>query len=336
MKKEELFKAMSDLDQDIVAETRDEGIEVSPIRVTESKRKFSYKPIIAAAASCALIAGTAAAVINGAGQTVVNVPAQYTNETVNDIGEPSVWQSAYPESAKYQYKGDYSGFKSFTNPVCIDFVKWYTSYRDLLNDSDLAVVGEFVDDPWQDVDPNVSADPDNNDDIFLDCSSYNTFRIDCILTPNGSTAAESGSEIVISQPYAVRGDTFSSHSKLTPMLKGDRWVYFLVYNEGENTYYPLNDYMGRYPDPYYYQVLDRDPNIKDSANTFLPFMTNKYGLINENDFNENIYRTLADILYHEYMPHVQCLYDSESSGLYNVTSFEMAEFANVLFNITEG
>lgn len=338
MKKEELFKAMSDLDRDLIAETKEEGIEVSPIYVKESKKSFNYKPVIAAAC-CALLVGTAAAVGSGLSQNVVKVPSWYTDETVNDpidIGEPSVWASNYPESAKYQYKGDYSEFKYFSGVACIDFVKWYNSYRDLLNDSDLAVVGEFVDDPWQDVDPNVSADHDNNDDIFLDCSSYNTFRIDCILTPNGPTAAEGGSEIVISQPYAVRGDTFSSHSKLTPMLKDDRWVYFLKYNEEENTYYPLNDYMGRYPDPYFYRVYNRDPDIKDSANRFLPAMTNKYGLTDENDFNENIFRTLADILYHEYMPPVQCLYDSENLEMYNITSFELAECPGTVFNVKNG
>lgn len=329
MKKEDLFKAMSDLDQDIVAETRDEGIEVKPIVVTESKRKFSYKPIIATAASCALIMGTAAAVINGAGETVVNIPAQYTNETVNDIGEPSVWQSAYPESAKYQYKGDYSEFKNF-GAAEID-VMAYNTYRDLLNNCDLAVLGEFTDDPWQDIDPN-----DTTDIYHLNFSSYNSFKIDQVLTQDGSTTAEQGTEIIIRQFYAIKNREIISSSQLTPMLKGDRWVYFLKYDEENNTYTPLSDYYGRYPDPYYYQVLNSDPDIKDSANRFLPAMTNKYGLTDGRDFNENIYRTLADVLYHEYMPPVQCLHDSESSGLYNIACFEPAECPGVVFNVLDG
>ena len=329
MKKEDLFKAMSDLDQDIVAETRDEGIEVKPIVVTESKRKFSYKPIIATAASCALIAGTAAAVINGAGQTVVNVPAQYTNETVNDIGEPSVWQSAYPESAKYQYKGDYSEFKNFGEAE-ID-VMVYKTYRDLLNNCDLAVLGEFTDDPWQDIDPN-----DTTGIYHLNFSSYNSFKIDQVLTQDGSTTAEQGTEIIIRQFYAIKSREIISSSQLTPMLKGDRWVYFLKYDEENNTYTPLSDFCGRYPDPYYYQVLDRDPDINDTANRFLPAMTNKYGLTDGNNFNENIYRTLADVLYHEYMPPVQLLYDSENLEMYNITSFELAECPQIVFEVRDG
>ncbi len=331
MKKEDLFKAMSDLDQNLIAETKEEGIEVSPIRITEGKRRFNYKPVIAAAC-CAVLIGTAVAVGSGLSQNVVRVPSWYTDETVNDpidIGEPSVWASSYPKNAKYQYKGDYSEIKFETAFKICDGD--YYSYRDLINSSDLAVVGEFVDDPRQDIDPN-SRNVDSTRDVY----SYNRFKIDTVLTAEGPTSAESGTEIVISQRYAIVNGEYLCFSDLTPMFKGDRWVYFLDYDEERKVYYPLNDYMGRYPDPCYYQVLNRDPDIQDSANRFIPAMTNKYGLIDGGHFNTKIYRTLADILYHEYMPPVQCLYDSESSGLYNITYFELAECLGVVFDVREG
>ena len=333
MKKEELFKAMSDLDQDLIAETREEGIEVSPIYVKEGKKSFNYKPVIAAAC-CAVLVGTAVAAGSALGRNI-NVPSWYTNETVNDPVNNDegtiIRSSSYPENAKYQYKGDYSEFKDFGGVACIEFIKHYDTYRDLLSDCDLVVVGEFVDDPWQDIDPD-----DYTEIQPLEFHSYNRFKIDSILSAEGLTTAEQGTEIIIRQAYAVKGGSILSNSKLTPMLKGDRWVYFLEYSEKTNTYYPLNDYMGRYPDPCYYQVLNRDPDTKDSANRILPAMTNKYGLTDENDFNENIYRTLADILYHEYMPPVQLLYDSENLEMYNITSFELAECPQIEFDVTDG
>ncbi|MDE6725632.1 MAG: hypothetical protein K2J79_08500, partial [Ruminiclostridium sp.] len=252
------------------------------------------------------------------------------NNSVDLIGEPIVWSSSYPEIEKYQYKGDYSEFKDFVMVDYMDFTEYYNTYRDLLNDCDLAVVGEFVDDPWQDIDPD-----DYTEIQPLDFSSYNRFKINSILSAEGPTTTEQGTDIIISQDYAIKGGSIISRSKLTPMLKGDKWVYFLKYSEKDGVYYPLNDYMGRYPDPYFNWVYNRDPDIKDSANRFLPAMTNKYGLTDENDFNENIFRTLADILYHEYMPPVQCLYDSENLEMYNIRWFELAECPGIVFNVRD-
>ena len=58
-------------------------------------------------------------------------------------------------------------------------------------------------------------------------------------------------------------------------------------------------------------------------------MTNKNGLTDANDFNENIYRTLEEILCpSEHTNSAQCVYDCDNLEMYNETSFAMAEFGD--------
>lgn len=332
MKKEDLFKSMSELDVDLIAEAGEEGVEVTPIHIVEGKKRFNIKPIAVTAACCVLFAGAAVVGINYfRGGLDVQQP-QSTNGAADYIApEPGVHATSYPESAKYQYKGYYNEFNKFDTTSIICYANVYDSYSELLNDCDLAVVGEFIDDPWQDT------DPDEHVGTFPSSyNSYNRFKIDKILGGEGATTKERGAEIIINQAYAIKDGRYLSDSKLTPMLKGDRWVYFLRFNEKNGTYCSLNDYMGRFPDPGYCLVYDRDPDLRESANQFLPAMTNRYGLMDDNDFNEKIYRTLTEILCPETIPSVQCLYDSENTDMYNVTSFELAEFENVLFTLKDG
>lgn len=331
MKKEDLFRYMSQLDDNLIAEAGEEGVEVKPIHIVESKKRFNIKPAAVTAACCVLLAGAVAAVGINYFRGGLDIFQPQNADITADGTEPGSVEAKYPESAKYQYKGDYSEFTKFDAMAIVDYAKLYDSYRDLLNDCDVAVVGQFIDDPWQDIDSD-----DQTEIGSFNYNSYNRFKINKILGGSGCGTVLEGSDVIISQNYAIKGGSFYSYSKLTPMLKGDRWVYFLKFNEKNGTYYSLNDYMGRFPDPGYCLVYDRDPDLRESANQFLPAMTNRYGLMDSNDFNEKIFRTLTEILCPETIPSVQCLYDSENTGMYNVTSFEMAEFENVLFTLKDG
>ena len=339
MKKEELFKHMSELDNDLIAEAGDEGVEVEPIHIVKGKGHFGVKTAAVTAACCVLAAGTAVVVVgsplggvttgsvNSTTDAEITVSASQVLDSNEDKAGNDKINAAYPEEAKYRYTGDYSEFKGFSNVICMEFANYYDNYWDLLNDCDLAVVGEFIDEPCQDIDPERPY-PGEPRDPFGDYGySFNCFRVDKVLTPDSSV--KEGDELVIYQSYAIAGDSIVSHSKLTPMLKGDRWVYFLTYSESSGIYSPYNDYMGRYPDPGYCRVFDHDPELRESANRFLPAMTNKYGLTDANDFNENIYRTLEEILCpSEHTNSAQCVYDCDNLEMYNETSFAMAEFGD--------
>lgn len=345
MKKEELFRNMSDIDDDLIDEAnsrRGKTDVVSPIRITESKRKFNFKPV-AAAACCIILAGVVTVVGINYGSSIKKtlLPEGSGTEAVqtqisgsaadNDV---LITEETGFMSAKYRYRGDYGEFKDFGGVVCLEFPYYIDTYRTALSLCEIAVVGEFVDVPRQDI------DPDDYTEIYPESfHSYNIFRIDRVL--KGGTETDKvavGDEIVIEQDYAVKGGSILSKSKLTPMLKGDRWVYFLNYSDELSVYYPAYDYMSRFPDPYYHHIYNRDPDLKECANRFLPAMTNKYGLTDANDFNQGIFRTLTEILRPEGMdkPAVECLYDAENLALYNVPTFEMAEFEGVVFELRDG
>ena len=332
MKKEDLFKHMSELDDDLIAEAGEEGVEVVPIHVAGGKKRFNIKPVAVTAACCVLLAGTAAVVgVNYDGGITANDVIDYPKTEGTEEKSDNDNTVIYPESAKYQYKGDYSEFENFGGVICIEFANYYDNYRDLLNACDVAVVGKFIDDPWQDIDPDDPVDFNRLDYGH----SYNCFKVEKVLSSD--SGIKEGDQLIISQSYAIAGNSFLSASKLTPMLKGDRWVYFLTFNESNGTYYSHNDYMGRFPDPGYCRVYDSDPDLRESANRFLPAMTNKYGLTEANDFNENIYRTLEEILCpSESRPSVQCMYDSENLEMYNETCFAMAEFEGLEFTSKDG
>ncbi len=323
MKKEDLFKSMSELDNDLIAEAGEEGAEIKPVYAAESKKRFNIRPVAAAAACCVLLAGAVAVTGKSFRNNIEAFLPQdteiSTENNAEDKAETDKTTDIYPESAKYRYTGDYSEFEEFVGPVCIEFASYYYTYSELLNACDVAVVGKFIDDPWQNIDPKALAST---------CSerghSFNCLEVEKVLSPNCEVKA--GERLVIHQNYAIAKDGILSDSKLTPMLNGDRWVYFLTYNDSNGTYYPLNDYNGRFP----------VPDNSTEGNKFLPAMDNKYGLIDARDFDKDIYNTLKEILDPASIPAVKCIYDGNNLEMYNRIAFELAEFENVVFSLRNG
>lgn len=330
MKKEDLFKHMSELDDNLIAEAGEEGFEVKPIYVSEGKKRLGIKPAVVTAACCVLLAGSAAVVggnyLDGMAAEDVETSAQTEKSAGTIVNDKN--SDAYPESLKYRYTGDYSEFDSLGGVLCAEYPEYFTTYSKAEQLSKIVVVGEFVDDPRQNIDPD-DTEAEYPVDAFCSC---NLFRIDKILKNDtrGSLpfSVSEGDNIVISQGYAIQGNKVLSDSKLTPMLKGDRWVYFLDYAADGNVFYPLNDYMGRFPDP------------SDGArNRHLSAMTNEYGLTDANDFNKGIYRVLEQKLCPEKTPACECVYNIDLldsySDFYDM-EFEMAEFENAVFCMKNG
>lgn len=262
MKPEDLFDAMSDIDENMVEKAKPfkEDETVEPIMVTAKKRGF--KPFYAAAACVGAVAVGAAGIAFAGMNRGVDVPfssdTQSASEssTVSEIGAVSLTEKTFtttainidtkPSEAEYDqnyiypYAGDYSEITDFDRPKNI-LDKHYTSYEELAGDSDLIVRGVFADHPHQDVDPNPDPDIPLGTNIFSQCK----FEIYDVIKGD----ANIGDIIVIAQSTGVYGNKCISTSQLTPMVKGDEWYYFLKKYDNSDVYYAVNDSDGRYLPP---------------------------------------------------------------------------------------
>ena len=120
----------------------------------------------------------------------------------------------------------------------------YSDLPSLLEASQLVVIGEYAEETEQKLTTGHSAEI--NADVITDAVSTNKIHIKKVLKgepPEG--------DITISQRYGIQDDpaqivTFSS---LTPMIKGDEWLFFLRYDAAGSTWWCAGDYSGRYPVP---------------------------------------------------------------------------------------
>lgn len=234
MKKDELFEALSELDDELIANAK--HIDTYDGQSVELRRTPVWKIVTGsvAAAACAalLIVGGVHAVNYVNGKAPVS-PASDPSTTVDVSKDSSHVPAVYPEEAKYVYEGDYgelvpSGILQVDTMV-------YSSYYELAEKSDLIVSGVFTDIAHQTV-------PIDSDLTDSDFRSYNTFYIDKVLRGDKKT----GDKIAISQQSVVVGGMIHSNP-MSPMICGDRWVYFL--NERDGYYYPVSCVQGRYPLP---------------------------------------------------------------------------------------
>lgn len=118
----------------------------------------------------------------------------------------------------------------------------YFDFETLNQAAELVVIGSFSDDATQVVKTTYSEE--FGKDVIYNGISTNTFTIEQVLkgTPEGET-------IRISQRY-VFDEEFGqliSFGDMTPMEKGSKWIYFLIYDPQEQVYYAAGDYTGRYP-----------------------------------------------------------------------------------------
>jgi hypothetical protein len=92
----------------------------------------------------------------------------------------------------------------------------------LLLGSDLVVIGEFVEDCYSR--HSYFYSPSHGREIVRDALSFNQLQIIDVLQGE----AQVGDVITVAQYYYVDDEgTFVSFDGLTPMRKGDRWIYFL-------------------------------------------------------------------------------------------------------------
>ena len=118
----------------------------------------------------------------------------------------------------------------------------YRTLDELEQFSQIAVIGEFVNDTEQDLD--YQYDKEFGKDILVNATSHNEIKVLKVLkgdVPEGN--------LKLSQRYGVENDPrqLVTFSEMTPMEKGDRWIFFLYYDEIYDTWWCAGDYTGRYP-----------------------------------------------------------------------------------------
>lgn len=237
MKNDELFEALSELDDELIVNAK--HIDTYDGQSVELRRAPVWKIVTGsvAAAACAalLIVGGVHAVNYVNGKAPVS-PASDPSTTVDVSKDPSHVPAVYPEEAKYVYEGDYGELER--GGVIQGDNKVYSSYELLAELSDLVVSGKFTDIAHQ----TRPIEPSEDFDFTHKYRSYNTFYIDKVLKGDKKT----GDAIAITQPDIVY-DGKIYYYKMSPMICGDNWVYFL--EERDGYYYPISELQGRYPLP---------------------------------------------------------------------------------------
>lgn len=336
MKSEELFEALTDIDEDLIykakaAQIKQEQAEdeyAQPLHITITKKKFPWRA--ACAAMAVVIAASAGAAVLRNGN--IAFPSQQDSEndasganiSLNNVSDPDASSGvSYPDDAKYVYQGDFSELTVERLGLGLFDREVFDLYDTLERRSDLVVCGTFTDDAHQTFDPTYSRD-------FVDYSrntqSYNKFRIDKII--KGNNTVNEGDEIIISQSYAVYTDTLYTYSGLTPMLKGDKWFYFLIKNENTDTYRATGDTDGRYHGSGLF------PSYLEQ--TIFPLADNNLGVYNQEDYKQNIHQIVVERHLSNFKPYIHniinYLADPSDENMYkSPQTFELAEFPGVYF-----
>ena len=108
---------------------------------------------------------------------------------------------------------------------------------------DLMVVGKFIDDSEQNERYRYSEF--FGKDILYFVTSKNTIEVEKVLIGN----ANIGDTLQIVQEYGIVDGDLVTFSDLTPMQKGDEWLFFLTKDSDLDVYYCVGDSDGRYPVP---------------------------------------------------------------------------------------
>lgn len=333
MKSEELFEALTDIDEELIYKAKAEQIKqeqaedeyAQPLHITITKKKFPWRA--ACAAMAVVIAASAGAMILRNGN--ITLPSQQDSEndasganiSLNNVSDPASNSVSYPDDAKYVYQGDFSELKVERLGLGLFDREVFDLYETLERRSDLVVCGTFTDDAHQSFDPTYSRELV---DYSRNTQSYNKFRIDKII--KGNNTVNEGDEIIISQSYAVYDDELLTYSGLTPMLKGDKWFYFLTKNNDTDTYRATGDTDGRY---YCFGDIDREYQ-------YTLLTDNSLGVYKTEDYKQNIHEIIMDRHFRDFEPYINNVInylDNPSDGnMYESTqTFELAEFPDVYF-----
>lgn len=164
----------------------------------------------------------------------------------------------------------------------LELVRWncdmylYDSLAQLEKDSHMIVIGEFIDEDRQNID--YQYDVDFEKDIIINVKSTNTIRVSKVFKGD----IEKGDCIDVHQSYGIADGRLISFSDLTPMQKGDEWLFFLKSSNDNIGYWCASDTFGRYPVP---SVENEPMPLADSPDL---------GVYSEQNFQRDIYNEILE------------------------------------------
>lgn len=272
MKTDDIFEALTDIDDRFIEAARPlEQIEPGqPMIVTPAPRKPRWKTVVPAAACLAAVV-TAGAV--GGRYLYTKSHSAASNLSSESI---AFW---YPDEAKYRVNGDIllncstctKEFNGLTNKFFMEET-YVESYTELAAQSDLIIAGEFVDAPHQIQDPDkIHSDQSISflTEEYSEEGSYNYLSVERVLKGD----IEEGNIVLIRQEASLHENgggayILFANDLLSPMIKGDKWIYFL--KKSENGFYtPVNGPQGRYPMPGNSNTGVRlEDDVKDTIDDF--------------------------------------------------------------------
>lgn len=323
MRIDDIFEAMTDIDDRFIEAARplEPLHDGQPVSVAPAPRRARWKTIVPAAACIAAALTTAA--VGGKYLYTKSLTAATNNSSL------TFW---YPEEAKYRVNGDVllnctsytEQFGMLKNKFLIE-ENCAEDYAELAAQSDLIVAGEFVDAPHQIQDP---------EEIHLDQSlsfvteeysaegSYNYLSVERVLKGD----AEAGNFVLIRQEASLHKSSGGAYilfanDLLSPMIKGDKWVYFL--KKTENGFYtPVNGPQGRYPMPENNNTgVSLEDDVKDDIDEFGALKGSPAANRAE------IYAELIEVLNTENSPEIKQIgVPGESFATFTIEEFEGVEF----------
>lgn len=161
-----------------------------------------------------------------------------------------------------------------------DGIKLAKTFDDVIDMSDFIVVGEFIDDSevvreFQVYDQNLKKD------LTVDVVSACPMRITKVLYGD----AEIGDIVNVLQAEGVCNNVFMTRSLLTPMQKGDEWIFCLSRAKSHDLdgYWCVGQSDGRYP-----------TNNVGSNETMCFSDYPELGVYQRSDFNEKFYNELVE------------------------------------------
>ena len=142
--------------------------------------------------------------------------------------------------------------------------------------SEIVVVGTFVEDSTQEL--TYQYEEFFGKEILAFVDSFNNIEVTRVLKGDVNV----GDTLTICQNYAVVEDRFVTYSALTPMMKGDTWIFFLGSSDNGEYYFCTSDSDGRYP-------------VKDFTYKRIALTENEdLGVYDAKDFNEEIYNEILE------------------------------------------
>lgn len=156
------------------------------------------------------------------------------------------------------------------------------SLEELESYCDAVVVGEFIDDSVSDITYEYRAFFDK--EIVVDIRSYNTIEVKQVLKGDVNVS----DKLKTLQLSGVVDGKFYSFCELTPMQKGDEWLFFLAKDDND-VYWVMCDSDGRYPTKNSAEnnrrVMFKNASLSDSY---------QLGVFDKQSFNQSIYNEIVE------------------------------------------